>query len=269
MKYESDSDSDSETESKKQIFKMMQKHSKKHGTGFFDDIGKYITSTSKGGLSSDLLRSGVPAVTGALGTFTGGPVGGIAGSMAGKIAGDKIGEKTGLGLSPDEIRSHNESGRKAKAGMGFFTDLAEDLRPITTDPRVQKLITASLGSATRGVEGSGFFTDLANDLRPVTTDPRVQKLITAGLGRATKEAEGSGFGSGVRSRKKKPDEVSRRAFDEYIKNEMDRMARKDVAEARAVRAGKKAKPTGGYGYGLKGSDEMKEKMAKLRAMKNK
>ena len=272
MKYKSDSsdsESDSESESKKQIFKMIQKHSKKHGTGFFDDIGKYITSTKKGGLSSDLLRSGVPAVTGALGTYAGGPVGGIAGSMAGRIAGDKIGEKTGLGLSPDEIHidigSHNASGRKAKTGMGFFTDLAEDLRPVTTDPRVKKLIDVSLKRATKEAEGSGFFTDLANDLRPITTDPRVQKLITAGLGRATKEAEGSG----VRSRKKKPDEVSRRAFDEYIKNEMDRMARKDVAEARAVRAGKKAKPAGGYGYGLKGSDEMKEKMAKLRAMKKK
>jgi len=160
------------------------------------------------------------------------------------------------------------------------------------DPRVQKLITAGLGRATKEAEGSGFFTDLSEDLRPVMKDPRVQKLITAGLGRATREAEGSGLmeeimkhkdsgkvtvrdvakmvkGQGMRSRKKSKDHITKRAFDEYIKNEMERASRKDLAEARAMRAGTKAKPSGGYGYGLKGSSEMKEKMAKLRAMRKK
>jgi hypothetical protein len=103
----------------------------------------------------------------------------------------------------------------------------------------------------------GFFDDLAEDLRPVkhhgfTAKPEEMKV-----------------GEGLRSRKKAKDHVSRRAFDEYIKNEMDRMARKDLAEARAVRSGKRVKPAGGYGYGLKGSPEMAEKMAKLRAMKKK
>jgi hypothetical protein len=132
----------------------------------------------------------------------------------------------GMGIHID-VNSHNASGSKAKAGMGFFDDLAEDLRPVKHHGYISK---------------------------PVTSKQIPEEMKS---------------GEGLRSRKKSKDHVSRRAFDEYIKNEMDRMARKDLAEARAVRSGKRAKPAGGYGYGLKGSPEMAEKMAKLRAMKKK
>jgi hypothetical protein len=343
--YESDSDSDSESE--KQIMKMIKKHSKKHGTGLFDKIKNAFPQVTnyvsdKKGLASDVLHYGLPVASGAAGSSMGGPMGGLAGATAGKVAADEIarsqGMKTGYGVHID-IGSHNASGRRAKTGMGFFTDLADDLRPITTDPRVQRLITAGLnrGSSaiegsgfftdlsqdlrpittdprvqrlitagldrgTRTIEGSGFFTDLANDLRPITTDPRVQRLITAGLDRGTRAIEGSGFftdlandlrpittddrvqrlitagldrgtkaleGSGMKSRKKSKDHVSKRAFDQYIENEMARAARKDVSEARAIRSGVKPK-VGGYGHGLvKGSQEMKDKMARIRAMRKK
>ena len=112
--------------------------------------------------------------------------------------------------------------------------------------------------------GMGFFDDLRGDERPIKhhgmpMKPSIPKQIH-------KEMK---VGEGLKSRKKAKDHVSRRAFDEYIKNETERLARKDLAESRAVRAGKKAKPAGGYGYGLKGSPEMAERMAKLRAMKKK
>jgi hypothetical protein len=142
--------------------------------------------------------------------------------------------RIGRGMKDDDdtihidINSHNAKGLKAKTGMGFFDDLAEDLRP---------------------VKHHGM------PLKPARDRPIPKEMQTVG--------------EGLRSRKKSKDHVSRRAFDEYIKNEMDRMARKDLAESRAVRGGKKAKPAGGYGYGLKGSPEMAEKMAKLRAMKKK
>ena len=349
--YESDSDSDSEDESKEKIMKMIKKHSKKHGTGFFDSFKKPFEKaasyvTDKRGLASDTLHYGLPVAAGAAGSYAGGPMGGMAGSMAGKMGADAIardqGMRTGYGIHVD-INSHNASGRKAKTGMGFFTDLANDLRPITTDPRMQHLITSGLERGTRAIEGSGFFTDLANDLRPVTTDPRVQRLITAGLDRGTRAIEGSGFftdladdlrpvmtdprmqrlvtaglgratsaiegsgmmddlrgmydrgrdsasnwvqhekettmgkarkmGEGMKSKKRAKDAVSKRAIDEYIQNEMARADRKDKAIARQerdVRMGVKPTKTGGYGYGLKkGSVEMKEKMARLRAMKKK
>ena len=308
--YESDSDSDSDSESQKQIMKMIKKHSKKHGTGLFDKIKSVFPQVTnyvsdKQGLASDVLHYGLPVASGAAGSSMGGPMGGLAGATAGKVAADEIarsqGMKTGYGVHID-IGSHNASGRRAKTGMGFFTDLADDLRPITTDPRVQRLITAGLNRGSSAIEGSGFFTDLSQDLRPITTDPRVQRLITAGLDRGTRAIEGSGFftdlandlrpittddrvqrlittgldrgtkaleGSGMKSRKKSKDHVSKRAFDQYIENEMARAARKDVSEARAIRSGVKPK-VGGYGHGLvKGSQEMKDKMARIRAMRKK
>jgi hypothetical protein len=126
-----------------------------------------------------------------------------------------------------DVNSHNASGSKAKSGMGFFDDFADDLRP---------------------VKHHGM------PVKPVK-DKQIPEEMKVG--------------EGLRSRKKSKDHVSRRAFDEYIKNETERLSRKDLAESRAVRSGKRAKPAGGYGYGLKGSPEMAEKMAKLRAMKKK
>lgn len=153
----------------------------------------------------------------------------------------------GMGIHID-VNSHNASGRMAKTGMGFFDDLRGDLRPVKHHGMPKEMTV-----------GYGLFDNIQPYKEPRSeTKPAVPKF--------EKEMK---IGEGLRSRKKAKDHVSRRAFDEYIKNEMERMTRKDIAESRAVRAGKKAKPAGGYGYGLKGSPEMAEKMAKLRAMKKK
>lgn len=146
---------------------------------------------------------------------------------------DMFGNFGGMGIHID-VNSHNASGRMAKSGMGFFDDLKGDLRTGKYDEDAP-------------IKHHGYKT------KPAV--PKFEKEMNVG--------------EGLRSRKKSKDHVSRRAFDEYIKNETERLSRKDLAESRAVRAGKKAKPAGGYGYGLKGSPEMAEKMAKLRAMKKK
>jgi hypothetical protein len=309
---DSESDSDTEMESKKQIMRMLKKHSKKHGAGIameikhafekkhgkgiFDDIGGFVNRyvapavqqhvtpyvTDKKGLASDVLQFGLPSAMGAVGSM-GGPAGSVAAKQAGKLLAKKIAEdndmsrrdvsiSTGMGIHID-VNSHNASGSKAKTGMGFFDDLANDLRPI------------------RGIGGHGLFDDLrgivskAGDVvdrgvsdvsdfvqreKKTTGGPakRLTKDVMKGVKDVMTDVDEKA-GMGLRSRKKSKDHVSRRAFDEYIKNEMERMSRKDVAEARAVRAGKKAKPAGGYGYGLKGSPEMAERMAKLRAMRKK
>jgi hypothetical protein len=155
-------------------------------------------------------------------------------SEAQQQAYDMFGGMGGMGIHID-VNSHNASGRMAKTGMGFFDDLAGDLRPVK------------------------YHDDMPVKHHGYISKPSVPKQMP----------EEMKLGEGLRSRKKSKDHVSRRAFDEYIKNETDRLARKDLAESRAVRAGKKAKPAGGYGYGLKGSPEMAEKMAKLRAMRKK
>ena len=141
----------------------------------------------------------------------------------------------GMGIHID-VNSHNASGRMAKTGMGFFDDLRGDLRPVKHRD------------------------DIPVKHHGMPNKPAVPKQIPEQMRQV---------GEGLRSRKKAKDHVSRRAFDEYIKNETERQSRKDLAESRAVRAGKKVKPSGGYGYGLKGSPEMVEKMAKLRAMRKK
>jgi len=161
-----------------------------------------------------------------------------------------------------DVNSHNASGSKAKSGMGFFDDFAEDLRPVKHHGMPMKPIPKEMLHM-----GQGFSIDKMRfmDNQRYETKPAVPKFERD----VPKFEREMNVGMGLRSRKKAKDHVSRRAFDEYIKNEMDRMARKDLAESRAVRGGKKAKPAGGYGYGLKGSPEMAEKMRKIRAMKKK
>jgi hypothetical protein len=177
------------------------------------------------------------------------------------IAGEGIfQDPSKMGIHID-IGSHNAKGTKAKTGMGFFDDFADDLRPVNHTrpvkpavykPKYEMKVGDDLRTVTKPFVPK-YEMKVVDDLQPFKKPPVYEQTV----------------GEGLRSRKKAKDHVSRRAFDEYIKNEMDRMGRKDLAEARAVRAGKKAKPSGGYGYGLKGSPEMAEKMAKLRAMRKK
>lgn len=321
MKYESDSDSDSETESKKMIMKLLKRHSKKHGRGFLDDIGGYVTD--KKGLASDVLQYGLPATMGAIGSI-GGPAGAIAGKEGGVLLSQKIAKDNDMSRrSQDPLDSNflrqtdaNQSNQQSNYDNPFdpltkeeraelnkrnrkmeqqerdgtrerydYTDLKrgiikgnakmskeqEDMNEMFSSHGMGIHIDVNSHNASgrKAKTGMGFFDDLAGDKRikddmPIKHHGYIEKPINR-----KQIPEEMKVGEGLRSRKKSKDHVSRRAFDEYIKNEMDRMARKDLAESRAVRAGKKAKPAGGYGYGLKGSPEMAEKMAKLRAMKKK
>lgn len=164
---DSDSDSDSDSEhsgDEKDIIKKMKilnkhikRHHKIHGGKLniakaFKKLGstikkgldpiikpaeKYITA-KKGGLASDLLHKGVPIVTGALagatGEYFGGPLGGLVagelGSKAGEAGANALGKKIGVGLkkrgrppkgSGDlihiDIDSHNARGKKAMNKM--------------------------------------------------------------------------------------------------------------------------------------------------------
>jgi hypothetical protein len=95
------------------------------------DIGGYVTS-KKGGLASDLVKFGIPAVTGGLAgmtatALTGNPVAGMAasalGSKLGSLASKEVAKATGTGMpkrkgrfekgSP-EARAHMEMIRKMK-----------------------------------------------------------------------------------------------------------------------------------------------------------
>jgi len=166
---DSDSDSDSDSEhsgDEKDIIKKMKilnkhikRHHKIHGGKLniakaFKKLGstikkgldpiikpaeKYITA-KKGGLASDLLHKGVPIVTGALagatGEYFGGPLGGLVaselGSKAGEAGANALGKKIGVGLKkrgrPPKVKgsgdlihididSHNARGKKAMNKM--------------------------------------------------------------------------------------------------------------------------------------------------------
>lgn len=101
-------------------------------------VKKYLTA-KKGGLSSDLLHRGVPAVLGGIGGVagtmaTGGPIGGVmgaqAGSQAGELASDYIGKKIGVGIKKRgrpkkqdvnidiDINSHNAQGKSKTLNGG-------------------------------------------------------------------------------------------------------------------------------------------------------
>jgi len=210
--------------------KLKQKAEKQVGK-----VGRYITD--KNGLSSDLLYEGLPVATGALGgvagAMTGNPYGAFVGNVGGKMAGQQlagyIGDKEGMrrrgrGMHID-ILSHN-AGAHSKTGEGFFTDLANDLRPITTDPRVAGIIDAGLS---RGADKIG-----------------------RGRGRPRKVHDRSGQKSSLEQ-----------LFENHLKKE-DKLAKKEEALIRKS----KLKKISGLGF-KKGSQQMKDHMAKIRAMRKK
>jgi hypothetical protein len=233
-------------------------------------VGKYVTD--KNGLSSDLLYEGLPVATGALGgvagAMTGNPYGSFVGSVGGKMAGQQlanyIGGKEGMrrrgrGMHID-ILSHN-AGAHSKTGEGFFTDMANDLRPITTDPRVSGIIDAGLS--------------------------RAADKIGRGRGRPRKVHDRSGQKSSLEQ-----------LFENHLKKE-DKLAKKEEALIRKSKLKKisglglfdskspvkeepdfghlmrheeemRKKKTNKSGYGFKkGSQEAKDHMARIRALKKK
>jgi hypothetical protein len=246
---------------------------KKEGQKQVGKAGRYVTD--KNGLSSDLLYEGLPVATGALGSvagaMTGNPYGAFVGNVGGKMAGQQlagyIGKKEGMrrrgtGMHID-IMSHN-AGTHGKTGEGFFTDLANDLRPITTDPRVSGIIDAGLSRAADKIgRGRG---------RPRKVHDRtgqkssLEQLFDAHLKKEDKLAKKEEAlirksklkkisGMGVFEDMMKPPKREEPDYGHLIRHE------KEMNEK------KKSKPIG-LGF-KKGSQEAKDHMARIRAMKKK
>jgi hypothetical protein len=135
LKYDSDSDSDSETESKKMIMKLLKRHSKKHGRGFLDDVGSYITN--KKGLASDVLQYGLPSAMGAMGSI-GGPAGAIAGKEGGVLLSKKIAEdndmsrRSGDPFDSGYLRQHDA---KQKTPNSQNSNKPKPYDPLTKEER--------------------------------------------------------------------------------------------------------------------------------------
>jgi hypothetical protein len=238
-------------------------------------VGKYVTD--KNGLSSDLLYEGLPVATGALGSvvgsMTGNPYGAFVGNVGGKMAGQQLANYIG-----------DKEGMRRRRGRGMHIDIL------------------SHNAGTRGKTGEGFFTDLANDLRPITTDPRVAGIIDAGLSRgADKIGRGRGRPRKVHDRSGQKSSLEQ-LFENHLKKE-DKLAKKEEALIRKsklkkisglglfdfkspvkeepdfghlirhekeMRENSKNKPIKKVGLGFKkGSQEAKDHMARIRAMKKK
>ena len=223
-------------------------------------VANYVTA-KKGGLASDLLHEGVPIVTGALcgavGEYFGGPMGGIVagelGSRAGEAGANALGKKIGVGLkrrgrppkasgSGDlihiDISSHNAKGKKASNKMegGFLVnEHPVPHRGFDTTTSVpsfsQTLATKKLVSAN----------SLLNEL--TSEDLKDVKHILSSEEPATKLSPAQ--------RKKIADKMK----TEFKKN----MAKIKEEEA------EKHKPK--RSHHKKGSEEAKEHMARLRAMR--
>ena len=223
-------------------------------------VANYVTA-KKGGLASDLLHEGVPIVTGALagaaGEYFGGPMGGIVagelGSRAGEAGANALGKKIGVGLkrrgrppkasgSGDlihiDISSHNAKGKKAMNKMegGFLVnEHPVPHRGFDTTTSVpsfsQTLATKKLVSANA----------LLNEL--TSEDLKDVKHILSSEEPATKLSPAQ--------RKKIADKMK----TEFKKN----MAKIKEEEA------EKHKPK--RSHHKKGSEEAKEHMARLRAMR--
>jgi len=252
----------------KQVVGKIEKEGKKQ----LGKVGRYVTN--KNGLASDLLYEGLPVATGALGgvagAMTGNPYGAFVGNVGGKMAGQQlagyIGGKEGM----------------RRRGRGMHIDIL------------------SHNAGTRGKTGEGFFTDLANDLRPITTDPRVAGIIDAGLSRgADKIGRGRGRPRKVHDRSGQKSSLEQ-LFENHLKKE-DKLAKKEEALIRKSKLkkisglglfdfkspvkkepdygdlirheaemNKKSKPIKKVGLGFKkGSQEAKDHMARIRALKKK
>jgi len=90
---------------------------KKGGAGFFDDIGRKITS--------GLVHQGIPVAVGALAsTATGNPLlGAVASRTVGKMAGDAVGKATGYGVKRPRGRPRKVGGAVASTSAAYRNTL--------------------------------------------------------------------------------------------------------------------------------------------------
>jgi hypothetical protein len=146
MRYNSDSDSDSDGEGDiinkmSKLKRQIRNHHELHGGKIniakafkslgstikkgFEPVQDYVTA-QKGGLASDLVNKGIPAVSGALagaaGGYFGGPVGGFAagqlGSMGGRYAASAIDKAAGTGMKRGRGRPRKDMGDLVHIDIG-------------------------------------------------------------------------------------------------------------------------------------------------------
>jgi hypothetical protein len=208
----------------------------------FRKSSKYVSTED--GLATDLLYKGLPVALGAAGgvtgTFlTGGPLGGMAGNYAGQMAGKRIAEKIGR---------ENKMGTDAQRGVGTKNKSGTKI--------TRKYITKKKG---------GLSSDLLHHGVPVATgamgamagsmiDPEVGAFYGATLGsqagKLGSDYLGDKIGVGLKNKQGRPKKES---------------CNIDI-DINSHNATGKSKTANGSGI-KKGSKEMKEKMARLRALR--
>ena len=220
------------------------------------DIEEYATA-KKGGLASDVIKYGIPAtssaVLGGLATaVTGGnPVAGVAasalGSKLGAMGAKELQEKTGTGIHID-IASHNAKGSKAKTGEGLRKRKALNLTR-AKNTSLEQLLEAMEEKDTKA----------HNKLLKQVAEKQLSKLKAHGYGlpfslptmNMDLEPE-IGYREMKKEIKPKPRPLTNQQHV-LIENKMKKASKKVITGGRVT----------------KGSEEAKERMAKLRAMRGK
>jgi len=198
------------------------------------EVSKYVTT--KDGLATDLLYKGVPSalgtVAGAAGGYFGGPAGAMAGNYAGQMAGKLIARKVG---------------RETKMGT-------ENQRGVGTKRKSTKKITGKYLTSKKG----GLASDLLHHGVPVVTGAMGGVFGTAGsvagsqAGSMATDYLGKKIGVGLPKKRGRPKK-------EDINIDIDIDSHNAKGKSKTLNGGKLKK----------GSPEMAQKMARLRAMRSK
>jgi hypothetical protein len=220
----------------------------------FNKAGSYITA-KKGGLASALVNNGIPAVTGALGGMAGsefGPLGGFAGSQLGSLGGkylaNYVDSKAGTGM-----RGRGRPRKSQSAGDLIHIDVGSH-------------------NARRDMNGGKLKMDLVkayNKVVPKSMQPAVNELAGQVGNYALDKAGYSGNPIPVKGGKLKNDLV--KAYNKVVPKSMQ-----PAVNNLAGQVGNYALKSAGYGEPIpvgkgfkKGSQEAKDHMARIRAMRKK
>lgn len=137
----------------------------------FKKLGHTIKDsfTKKGGVTSGLIHTGIPMVTGALAEAAvpeAGPLSGMAGEYAGSKLADYVGKKTGYGLGGDlvhiDVASHNGGGTgeglRKRRGRKKFTEprnMSLDQLKEAHDEKVEKELRDRSLKIVKALTGGG------------------------------------------------------------------------------------------------------------------
>ena len=259
-----------------------------HGDGFFDDIkggfDQGINFVKNEGektgkkVAKVLVDKGIPMVASAMGSYAGGPLGGVAGKMAGKLASKEIKNKTEVGGYGLKKKGRKVStSRKEVKGAGWDEDVLDSLifggkkllsmAPKTAmnkylidkytvdhqSPEDKARAKKSQRINAKAMQGSGPWEGLENSVAGNLTklaDKGTNKLVNMiGDGRR-RGMKGCGPWEGL---------------ENSVAGNLTKLADKGTNKLMNMMGdGVKKKPRGKL---VKGSPEMKARMAKLRAMR--